>query len=148
MGWNLSWIKPRGLDGGVRGVQQIYRRVRGFGFRVRDSLGALGGYLTWAEYREVMYRGGGCYATWFEDGKGVDGEDFSYEKGMMVPFKKYWQKDFPTLWALPAWFFFLGMSTARNSSIWAPQAIFRKQHLCYIVSLPVTVHYVLVRHLS
>ncbi len=28
------------------------RMVRGFGFRVRDSLGALGGYLTWAEYRE------------------------------------------------------------------------------------------------
>ncbi len=32
-----------------------------------------------------------------EDGKRVDGGDLSYEKGMMVPFKIYRQKDFPTL---------------------------------------------------
>jgi hypothetical protein len=32
-----------------------------------------------------------------EDGKGEEGGDLSYEKGMMVPFKKYRQKDFPTL---------------------------------------------------
>jgi hypothetical protein len=30
-----------------------------------------------------------------EDGKGQEGGDLSYEKGMMVPFKKDRQKDLP-----------------------------------------------------
>ncbi len=38
-----------GLGGSSTDLQE---GERGFGFRVRDSLGALGGYLTWAEYRE------------------------------------------------------------------------------------------------
>jgi hypothetical protein len=47
---------------------------RGFGFRVRDSLGALGGYLTWAEYREGHVEAEGVTQL-DEDGKGVDGGD-------------------------------------------------------------------------
>ncbi len=38
-----------GLGGSSTDLQE---GERGFGFRVRDSLGALGGYLTWAEYRK------------------------------------------------------------------------------------------------
>jgi hypothetical protein len=47
--------------------------VRGFGFRVRDSLGALGGYLTWAEYREGHVEAEGVTQP-DEDGKEETGE--------------------------------------------------------------------------
>ncbi len=47
--------------------------MRGFGFRVRDSLGALGGYLTWAEYREGHVEAEGVTQPDLRMGKGRRG---------------------------------------------------------------------------
>jgi hypothetical protein len=122
MGWNLSWIEPRGLDGGVRGVQQIYRRVRGFGFRVRDSLGALGGYLTWAEYREGHAEAERrVLRNLIEDGKGEKGETLViYSREWWSLLKKTGRQIFQHCEPFLPGFFFLGMNRYLWGSAFEP----------------------------